>query len=63
LSKEELTESISLTALIQPARSHPEVIVAAVAARDKKKAQAYAKKYNIPIVHKSYDGTSNEVII
>jgi predicted dehydrogenase len=45
-----------LTALIQPARSHPEVIIAAVAARDEKKAQAYAKKYNIPIVHKSYDG-------
>jgi predicted dehydrogenase len=45
-----------LTALIQPARSHPEVIIAAVAARDGKKAQAYAKKYGIPIVHKSYDG-------
>ncbi|KAF1913832.1 hypothetical protein BDU57DRAFT_558780 [Ampelomyces quisqualis] len=41
--------------LIIPARSHAEVIVAAVAARDVKKAQAYAKKYNIPIVHKTYD--------
>jgi predicted dehydrogenase len=39
-----------------PARSHAEVIVAAVAARDVKKAQAYAKKWDIPIVHKTYDG-------
>ena len=43
-------------ALIMPARSHAEVIVAAVAARDKKKAEAYAKKHGIPIVHDSYDG-------
>jgi predicted dehydrogenase len=42
--------------LILPAKSHAEVIVAAVAARDERKAQAYAKKYNIPIVHKTYDG-------
>jgi predicted dehydrogenase len=43
-------------AVIQPARSHPEVIVAAVAARDVKRAEAYAKKHGIPIVHKSYQG-------
>jgi predicted dehydrogenase len=42
--------------LIIPARSHGEVIIAAVAARDKKKAEAYAKKWKIPIVHDSYDG-------
>lgn len=45
-------------ALIYPAKSHPEVIIAAVAARDVKKAEAYAKKYGIPIVHKSYNGES-----
>lgn len=44
-------------ALIMPAKSHPEVIIAAVAARDGKKAEAYAKKHGIPIVHKSYQGT------
>jgi len=43
-------------AVIQPAKSHPEVIVAAVAARDVKKAEVYAKKHGIPIVHKSYQG-------
>lgn len=45
-----------MTALFIPARSHPEVIIAAVAARDKKKAEAYAKENGIPIVHESYDG-------
>jgi predicted dehydrogenase len=43
-------------ALITPAISHAEVIVAAVAARDPKKAEAFAKKHGIPIVHKTYDG-------
>jgi hypothetical protein len=43
-------------AVIQPAKSHAEVIVTAVAARDVKKAEAYAKKHSIPIVHKSYQG-------
>jgi hypothetical protein len=52
------TDAIRPQALIIPATSHAEVIVAAVAARDIKKAQAYAKKYNIPIVHKTYDGKS-----
>jgi predicted dehydrogenase len=43
-------------AFIVPARSHPEVIVAAVAARDKKRAEEHAKLYDIPIVHENYDG-------
>jgi predicted dehydrogenase len=43
-------------AFIIPARSHPEVIVAAVAARDKKRAEEHAKLYDIPIVHENYDG-------
>ncbi|KAH7079127.1 hypothetical protein BKA63DRAFT_409525 [Paraphoma chrysanthemicola] len=46
---------IAPQALIIPARSHAEVIVAAVAARDVKKAELFAKKYGIPIVHKTYD--------
>ncbi|KAF2022167.1 NAD(P)-binding protein [Aaosphaeria arxii CBS 175.79] len=47
--------SIAPFALIIPAHSHPEVIVAAVAARDPSRAEAYAKKHRIPTVHKSYD--------
>jgi hypothetical protein len=46
-------------ALITPAKSHSEVIIAAVAARDKQKAEAYAKKHDIPIVHNSYQGISD----
>ena len=46
-------------ALIVPAKSHPEVIVQAVAARDKSKATAYAKKHGIPQVLDSYEGMSN----
>ena len=34
-------------ALITPAKSHPEVIVAAVASRDEKKAKLYAEKHGI----------------
>ncbi|KAF2192443.1 oxidoreductase domain-containing protein [Zopfia rhizophila CBS 207.26] len=47
--------NIAPMALIIPARSHPDVIVAAVAARDSTKAEAFAKKYGIPVVHKTYD--------
>jgi predicted dehydrogenase len=43
-------------AIIGPAKSHPEVIIAAIAARDENKAQAYAKKHSIPVVFKSYQG-------
>ena len=42
--------------MISAAKSHPEVVVAAVAARDLKRAEAYAKKYGIPTVHKTYQG-------
>ncbi|KAL8707946.1 MAG: hypothetical protein Q9220_007089 [cf. Caloplaca sp. 1 TL-2023] len=41
-------------AVIIPAKSHPEVIIAAVAARDPTRAAAYARKYSIPNVHTSY---------
>lgn len=43
-------------ACILPARSHPDIICAAVAARDVKRGQAYAKKHGIPIVHNTYEG-------
>ncbi|KAL4937377.1 hypothetical protein BDV06DRAFT_203118 [Aspergillus oleicola] len=47
--------NIATTVLIKPARFHPEVIVQAVAARDKQRAVTYAKKYGIPQVHDSYE--------
>ncbi len=47
--------------MILPAKSHPDVIVQAVAARDKKKAAAFAKKHGIPQVMDSYEGTSGTV--
>lgn len=53
------SQSIVLThtsplSLIIPAKSHPEVIVQAVAARDKTKGEAFAKKHGIPEVKASY---------
>lgn len=49
---------IAPVALLHAARTHPEVVVQAVAARDKSKAAAYAKKHGIPQVLDSYQGTS-----
>jgi predicted dehydrogenase len=46
---------ITPSALIRPARSVPEVEVAAIAARDPAKAQRFATKHGIPKVHASYD--------
>lgn len=43
-------------ALIIPAKSHPEVIVQAVAARNRKRAEEFAKKHGIPDVRDSYEG-------
>jgi predicted dehydrogenase len=48
--------NIAPPALINPALSHPGVVVAAVAARDEARAQAYATKHKIPKVFKSYQG-------
>jgi predicted dehydrogenase len=47
--------NIAPMALIAPAKSHSEVLIHAVAARDPKRAKAYAKKHGIPKVHASYD--------
>lgn len=43
-------------ALIIPAKTHPDVIVYSIAARDKARATAYAKKHGIPHVRDSYQG-------
>ncbi|KAH8904378.1 NAD(P)-binding protein [Coniochaeta sp. PMI_546] len=48
------TARIAPIAFITPARSHPEVILSAVAARDKTRATAYARKHSIPRVLDSY---------
>ncbi|TVY82913.1 D-xylose 1-dehydrogenase (NADP(+)) [Lachnellula suecica] len=45
---------IPVRSLITPAKSHAEVIVAAVASRDKTRAEAYARRFNIPIAYGSY---------
>ena len=45
--------AIAPNALIYPAKSHLEAVVYAVAARDKARAEAFAKKHNIP---KAYGG-------
>ncbi|KAK3381514.1 hypothetical protein B0H63DRAFT_475921 [Podospora didyma] len=41
-------------ALFLQAKQHPDVVIHAVAARDKNKADAYAKKHGIPVVFGSY---------
>ncbi|HEX5838588.1 MAG TPA: Gfo/Idh/MocA family oxidoreductase [Anaerolineales bacterium] len=41
-------------ALIRPARSVPEVQVTAIAARDPKRANAFARRHHIPRVHLTY---------
>lgn len=51
------------TALLQPARSHPEVIIQAVTARNREKAENYAKKHNVPQVIESYEGKSHLISV
>ncbi len=43
------------TALVNPARTNPDVEVAAVAARDPLRAAAFAAKHGIPTVHPTYE--------
>lgn len=45
---------IAPRALIDPAKDNPDVVVAAVAARDVSRAQAFAAKHNIARVHDDY---------
>ncbi len=46
---------IAPSALINPAKDNPDVVVTAVAARDGARAQAFAAKNQIPRVHDSYE--------
>jgi predicted dehydrogenase len=46
---------IAPPALVNPAKKNDEVVVAAVAARDVSRAQAFAAKHGIPRVHDDYD--------
>jgi len=43
-----------VTALLGPAASVPEVTVAAVAARDQARAEAYAERHGIPLAYGDY---------
>lgn len=54
---------IAPIAVIAAAKIHSEIIVAAVAARDEKRAAAYAKKYRIPIVHANYQALLDDPAI
>jgi predicted dehydrogenase len=49
------TARISATALLAAAASVPEVTVAAVAARDLSRAEAYAERHGIPVAYGSYE--------
>ncbi|MER6359019.1 Gfo/Idh/MocA family oxidoreductase [Streptomyces sp. NPDC001634] len=47
--------AIAPSALIKPARQTPRVTVTAVAARDRARAEAFARKHGVPVVHTGYD--------
>ncbi|KAL8418952.1 hypothetical protein RB594_002239 [Gaeumannomyces avenae] len=55
--------NIAPMALMHAARTHPEVVVQAVAARDKAKAAAYAKKHGIPQVLDGYQALLDDASI
>ena len=50
-------------ALITPAKSHPEVVVQAVSARDRARAEEFAKKHGIPDVRDTYQGESGRLLL
>ncbi|GIK03713.1 hypothetical protein Aspvir_007787 [Aspergillus viridinutans] len=52
--------NIAPLALITPAKSHPEVIIQAVSARDRNKAEAFAKSHGIPEIKESYEDILND---
>ncbi|MFJ5534841.1 Gfo/Idh/MocA family protein [Streptomyces sp. NPDC093261] len=47
--------AIAPSALIKPARQTSRVTVTAVAARDRTRAEAFARKHDVPVVHAGYD--------
>ncbi|KAH7370172.1 hypothetical protein BKA65DRAFT_444993 [Rhexocercosporidium sp. MPI-PUGE-AT-0058] len=57
------TPWIGSVGLITPAKSHSDVIIAAVGSRDIDRAKAYAKKFDIPNVHGSYQALLDDPTI
>ena len=47
-------------ALTRPARTVPEAQIVAIAARDPKRAAAFARKHNIPRIHQTYNDLLND---
>lgn len=47
--------------LIIPAKSHPQVVVQAISARNRQRAEEFAKKHGIPEVRDSYQGMSSVI--
>lgn len=52
--------SIAPLAVVQPAQSHPGIIISGIAARSKERATAFANKHGIPHVFDSYDELIND---
>ena len=52
--------NIAPAAIIQPATSHPDVVIAAVAARDETKARTFARKHAIQKVYFGKDGYQSQ---
>ncbi len=52
---------IAPPAIINPARTHPEFVIAAVAARDQVKAEAFAKKHGIEKVYSGATGYQGSI--
>lgn len=50
------SRSYRLNGLFIPAKTHPDVIVKSVAARDQAKANTYAQEHGIQDVKESYQG-------
>lgn len=55
------TSWIAITAMINTAKSHPEVVIAAVASRDASRGEKYARKHSIPTVYSGADGYHSTV--
>ncbi|KAJ4397458.1 hypothetical protein N0V93_001686 [Gnomoniopsis smithogilvyi] len=55
--------TIAPMAILNPAKSNPAVVIHAVAARDKKRAEAFAKKHGIPNVKDDYAALLDDPVI
>ena len=51
---------ITPTALIRPAQDCPQVVLHAVAARDQTRAERFAARHKLPVVHSSYEALLND---